>query len=875
MKSLRSAVFDPTDRPTGLMAALGLVGSGTDVAATWISAAYRGVALLWPLVLLAKICVSAMLGIALVPSALTGPGWLTIGLAVIVIDFLILVLPRLRAFGALLPHVQTWVLLPLVTLSGAGFSLWLALGQTSQEVGAWLTLTATFCVGLLVAGILGDRRLLGLGYMLGALLVPALRDGVFTHLGLLISVTSVMALTTLRQAVADRDRALDDRRRDLRAQRSDRLLQDHERSGRGWFWETDRHGCLGYISETLVATLGVKATKLIGRPITDLISAGDRQQGDGERTLGFHLSARTGFADIAVRAAIATEERWWSMSGQPVFNEYGQFHGFRGSGTDLTEMRRNQAEVVRLAQYDSLTGLANRVQMLRSLEQAMAGARGQPGDCTLLMLDLDRFKSVNDTLGHPAGDALLRQVGQRLQRVVGDKGLVGRQGGDEFKILLPGRIEQAALAQLADTVIASLSQPYSIEGSPVVIGVSIGISSCPRDGVTADALIRNADLALYAAKGDGRGVHRFYSPEMHADAEVRRQLEDELRQALASDALHLVYQPIVSSRTEQITGYEALLRWEHPLRGPISPTVFIPIAEDTGLIAQIGEWALRTACRDASAWTDGARVAVNVSPIQFANPAFSSTVMNVLAATQLAPGRLELEITENVFLNDDDGTDAMFARLKSLGVRLALDDFGTGYSSLGYLKKAPFDKIKIDQSFVRGAAMKGSRNSAIIKAIVSLAEALGMDTTAEGAETQDELELIRQLGCSHIQGYIYGRPILAHDIIARQTGINITVEAKGFRSSRPERKSMLRSISVRHDGHVHAARIRNISATGALIEGLWNVPPGTRFSFELAEGQIVHATARWSRDDRMGAEFDQAIDLMILRASPMPRAMAS
>jgi diguanylate cyclase (GGDEF)-like protein len=682
-------------------------------------------------------------------------------------------------------------------------------------------------------------------------------------------------VTALRQGKADRERYEEQHRNDLRARRSDRLLQEYEESGRGWFWETDRQGCLSYISETLLKHLDASSGDLVGRPITDIVQPGDKRQGDGERTLGFHLSARTAFSDIAVRAALTSDERWWSISGQPVFNEFSQFQGFRGSGADLTEMRRSQAEVTRLAQYDSLTGLANRVQMLSSLEQAVAGTRsGQPTECTLMMLDLDRFKHVNDTLGHPAGDALLRQVSTRLQRVVGERGLVGRQGGDEFKIILPGRPDMGMLNQLAQTIIGSLSQPYSVEGTAVVIGVSIGISCCPADGVTADALIRNADLALYKAKGDGRGVHRFYAPEMHADAEDRRQLEEDLRRALAADGLHLVYQPVVSSTTEQITGYEALLRWTHPVRGPISPALFIPIAEDTGLIAQIGEWVLRTACRDATEWLDGIRVAVNVSPSQFANPGFPATVVSALASAQLAPERLELEITESVFLNDDEGTDQMFARLKAIGVRLALDDFGTGYSSLGYLKKAPFDKIKIDQSFVRGAAIRGNRNSAIIKAIVSLAEALGMDTTAEGAETQDELDLIRSLGCSHIQGYVYGRPAPAMDVLAKQRSMGATARAEGFLSSRPERKSMLRTIGVHHDGHVYTGRIRNISSTGALIEGLWNVPEGTQFSIELGENQFVNATARWSKDDRMGVEFAGAVDLARLRV-PMPRAMAS
>ncbi|WP_325234168.1 EAL domain-containing protein [Sphingobium sp.] len=872
MSPMRASLSDGLTSPITLMMALGLARSGTEVAASWISGAFVHIARLWPLILLAKICVLALLNL---PFYRAGDVYQAIILAtMLLVDGTLMLLPHRERFQRLMPHVQNWLMLPLVFLSGLSFSLWLNSEPLAASDAIFLAAVPELAVALLAVCIFGDRRLLGISYFLGALLVSVVGKTGITQIGLLTSCVCVMAIATIRQATADRDRAIERHRLDMRAQRADRLLREHERSGRGWFWETDRQGCLTYISDTLAQTLEAPSGGLIGRPITDIIRQGDKQQGDGERTLGFHLSARTGFADIAVCAALAREERWWSISGQPVFNEYGQFHGFRGSGTDLTEMRRSQAEVTRLAQFDSLTGLANRIQMLRSLEQAVAERRGRPGDCALLMLDLDRFKSVNDTLGHPAGDALLRQVSQRLQRVVGDKGLVGRQGGDEFKILLPGHHEQATLAQLAQTVITAISQPYSIEGTAVVIGVSIGISSCPQDGVTADALIRNADLALYAAKGNGRGVHRFYSSDMHADAEDRRKLEEDLRHALAADGLHLAYQPVVSSRTEEITGYEALLRWDHPTRGAISPALFIPIAEDSGLIAPIGEWVLRTACRDAAQWPEGIRVAVNVSPTQFANPGFPSTVMNALAAAQLAPERLELEITESVFLNDDAGTDLMFARLKALGVRLALDDFGTGYSSLGYLKKAPFDKIKIDQSFVRGAAIKGNRNSAIIKAIVSLAEALGMDTTAEGAETQDELDLIRQLGCSHIQGYIYGRPKPADAVLIAHRGGNVGAAPSGFQSSRPERKSMLRTVAVHHDGHVYTGRVRNISATGALIDGLWNVPPGTIFAIELGDRVMVDATARWSKDDRMGVEFARPVDIATLRQPP-PRSLAS
>ncbi len=868
MPQIRLSLSDTNARAMSLTAALGLTESGTDVSASWISGAYVHIARLWPLILLAKLCIVAWLGLPFFQSLNLGQA--AAMATMLVADGALILVPRGTKFQAHKPHVQSWAMLPMLFLSGLTFSLWLG-GQPRAHIDSLLiSAVPDLSVALLAVCIVGNRRLLGISYFTGALLLSA--DNV-VQAAILVSSIVVMAIATLRQAKADRDREIERHQQDLRAQRADRLLQEHERSGRGWFWETDRHGCLTYISDTLVETLRTQSKGLIGRPVTDIICVGDRQQSDGERTIGFHLSARTGFSDIAVRAALAREERWWSMSGQPVFNEYGQFHGFRGSGTDLTEMRRSQAEVTRLAQFDSLTGLANRVQMLRSLEQAVAGAEGKPGACTLMMLDLDRFKSVNDTLGHPAGDSLLRQVSLRLQKVVGDRGLVGRQGGDEFKVLLPGHHDQQSLTILAQAIIADVSRPYTVESSLVTIGVSIGISGSPHDGVTADALTRNADLALYAAKGDGRGVHRFYSSDMHADADARRKLEEDLRYALASDLLHIVYQPVVSSKTERVTGYEALLRWTHPERGPISPTIFIPIAEDSGLIAQLGEWVLRTACRDAAQWHDGVRVAVNVSPTQFANPGFPSTVVNALASAQLAPERLELEITENVFLSDDADTDAMFTRLKSLGVRLALDDFGTGYSSLGYLKKAPFDKIKIDQSFVRGAATKGSRNSAIIKAIVSLAEALGMDTTAEGAETQDELALIRGLGCSHIQGYVYGHPMTMAEVVARQQEAGVAAAPVGFRSSRPERKTMLRTIAVHHDGHVYTGRVRNISATGALIEGLWNVPVGTLFSIDLSDIISVNATARWSKDDRMGVEFAGPIDVASLRNPP--RALAS
>jgi EAL domain-containing protein (putative c-di-GMP-specific phosphodiesterase class I) len=348
---------------------------------------------------------------------------------------------------------------------------------------------------------------------------------------------------------------------------------------------------------------------------------------------------------------------------------------------------------------------------------------------------------------------------------------------------------------------------------------------------------------------------------MHADAEDRRRMEQDLRYAISTGGLHVEYQPIVSTATEKISGFETLVRWTHPQRGPISPAIFIAIAEEAGMISQIGEWVLRTACHDAMAWPQGTRVAVNVSPIQFRSLAFPTLVKQALIQSGLSADRLELEITESVFLDEGADTDTMFAQLKALGVRLALDDFGTGYSALRYLRTAPFDKIKIDQSFVRGAAIKGSRNGAIVKAIVSLADALQMETTAEGAETLDELELIRSLGCSHVQGYVYGRPTTNDAVMARFASHGVYAIASGHKASREQRRTMLRSVRLLYGVHSYDGRVRNISAGGALIEGLSDVPVGTSLEIVFSGNYTVEARCRWVSADRMGVEFTAPIQI--------------
>ena len=636
------------------------------------------------------------------------------------------------------------------------------------------------------------------------------------------------------------------------------LLRNYEESGQGWFWSADAKGRLTYIIDSVARLMGRTGRALLGTAFTDLFLPAD-SQGERQRTLPFLLTKQSKFHELPLRSAFEGDDRWWAISGRPQFDGSGKFTGYRGSGTDITEQRRSAEDASRLALYDSLTGLANRFNISKKLDATLAAFAQQQRSCAIMLIDLDRFKQVNDTLGHPAGDALLKQVAQRLLKLVGDREMVSRLGGDEFQIILPDIEDRGKLGDMATDIIASLSQPYSVEGSRCIIGASVGVAIAPFDGQGSDDLVRNADLALYAAKGNGRGRFSFYSSDLHQAAEQRRALEEDLRDALTRGEMELCYQPVVQSKSNMVTGVEALIRWTHPERGPISPALFIPIAEEANMIWQLGEWVLSKACEDASRWPGEMRVAVNVSPIQFANPDLPKVVAGALAATGLSPDRLELEITESVFLGDSAETNRMFKALKELGVRLALDDFGTGYSSLGYLQSAPFDKIKIDQSFVRDATVPGSRNGAIIAAIVALAEALEMETTAEGIESLDQLDLIRGLNVSHVQGYVYSKPVPQAELLDHAEAGSWTIKPSGPARQRNDRFSLFRKVGAIHDNHRYAVVIRNLSTTGAFIEGILDVPVGTRFVIDFGEGQLVTATVRRSAKHQQGIEFEQTM----------------
>ena len=437
-------------------------------------------------------------------------------------------------------------------------------------------------------------------------------------------------------------------------------------------------------------------------------------------------------------------------------------NGWVSTHEDITERRNAEANLAYMARHDALTNLANRTLFRERLEQATAISR-RGTECALLCLDLDRFKVINDTLGHPVGDGLLRAVATRLLAAVRQVDTVARLGGDEFAIIQVGLALPDHAAFLANRILKVIHQPYDIDGHKISVGVSIGIAMASGDEASLDILQKNADIALYLAKSEGRGIYRFFEPEMDARFQERNALELDLRNALLGNEFELRYQPFLDLDSGKITGFETLIRWNHPARGLVMPADFIPIAEETGLIIAIGEWVLRTACQEAASWPRDIDIAVNLSPSQFKAAHFIDMVQQVLATSGLPPNRLELEITESVLLQNTDDKLLLLHQLHALGIRIALDDFGTGYSSLSYLRSFPFDKIKIDQSFIRD--LNTNKDSTfIVGTIIDLARGLGMTVTAEGVETAEQLATLRSQGCSKVQGYLFSRPRLASEV---------------------------------------------------------------------------------------------------------------
>jgi len=530
----------------------------------------------------------------------------------------------------------------------------------------------------------------------------------------------------------------------------DLLLHDFEEHASDWLWETDAHGKLIHVSVRLAEILQKSVAELMGTPLLDIASwLRPADSSDEERhaleELNQYFVDRSPFRGHIVPVHVGGFDYWWSITAKPLFDSRGELTGWRGIGSDVTEVRRREREMQQLANFDSLTGLANRHQFRLSLDRALEGAGAAP--CALLLLDLDNFKAVNDSLGHGFGDRLLQVVAKRLKTRVRENGVIARLGGDEFALICP-RVESIPdIASLPHAMLDALSEPCYIDGVRLEMRASIGVALAPQDGSTAETLLKSADMALYAAKESGRNTVCFFDAGMDERARSRMTLQNDLAKALELNQFELNYQPQIDLNTNHITGFEALLRWRHPERGFVSPAEFIPVAEETGLIVSIGDWVLNAACEEALHWPDDLVIAVNLSAVQFRSGSVIDLVANTLQRTGLPATRLELEITESSLVQDSAAARETLQALRAMKVRIALDDFGTGYSSLAYLRIFPLDRLKIDRSFVSVLDDKDSSESHAI------------------VRTEAQRDTLREKGCRDMQGYLVSRPLPADKVI--------------------------------------------------------------------------------------------------------------
>ncbi len=529
------------------------------------------------------------------------------------------------------------------------------------------------------------------------------------------------------------------------------LLNEFAEQGSDWLFELDEHHRIVNPSVRFAEASHRQLETLSGKAFLSMFEPGHERD-----MLGEHLEAGRLFRRQIVPLTVGGLQYWWSVSARTV---EAPDTGWRGVITDITAQRQAEQQVNYLAHFDGMTNLSNRFRFNDKLYRALTRDEGHAG---ILYLDLDNFKSINDTLGHAMGDRLLQEAARRLEKCAPNAEVIARLGGDEFAILF-SRQTMTCMEDISSAIVEELSRPIQLGDHQVVIGTSIGIACGPGHGVDTETLARNADLALYAAKSGGRNRWMRFEAGMDEVAKERRLIEMDLRGALAKDEMRLHYQPLVSAGSGDTVGYEALIRWEHPDRGTVMPNDFIPIAEETGLIVQIGEWVIRQAIDDLATWPSHISVSVNLSPAQMRSPSLIQTLVNALARTGIDAGRICLEITETVLMQDSDANIETLHKLRNVGVQIALDDFGTGYSSLNYLRSFPFSKIKIDRCFVADID-KNADCQAIIRSVVTLANSLGMTTTAEGVERQEQMDLLRSEGCSEVQGYLFSKAVAADEL---------------------------------------------------------------------------------------------------------------
>jgi diguanylate cyclase (GGDEF)-like protein len=684
---------------------------------------------------------------------LASGGWLT---AVLCINWLSLRLRRLvvnyplgrvgRSSGWSIAgaavHAGLWSILPVAAFAAqpvAGQIL-LAVATATMVAGAFLialapVAAATWGVVLAAALLWGARGIAGAN-------VPVLMLLALAYLAVILGgCFAVERLVSRHLHLAACERS----RRDAIAL----LLKEYEDWGAAWLWQIDAFGLFTYVSPRIAALVGRAPGQMLGLPIGAVFRS---------PRLSRMMAAREAFAGLELQVNTAEGPRWVSISGSPIVGPGGRFHGFRGVGADVTETHRSQERLTRLACNDMLTGLPNRQSMRDLLADAIEAAERDQRAAAVLFLDLDGFKPVNDRFGHPVGDAVLRGVAQRLAATVGDRGRVGRLGGDEFALVLHDGSDARAVEALARTLIATVGAPFAFDQGEVRVGLSVGCAFAPADGTSVEEVLHKADMALYEAKSRGRGMFCRFRPEMQRAADRRAGLEHDLRQALRQGQLSLHYQPVLSAGSYEIQGFEALLRWHHPVRGQIGPAAFLPIAEEAGIIGDIGAWVLHTACRDAAAWPAPLFVSVNVSDRQLATRGFAGAVSDALGSSGLPAERLHLEIPERAFLGVAGEAIEVLRRVRRSGVRLALDNFGIGHAALGHVATNLFDTLKIDGRFLR-EALSAEDTAVMVHAIVAVAESFRMHVVAERIEQRAELAQVEAIGCGCFQGFLAAAPM--------------------------------------------------------------------------------------------------------------------
>jgi diguanylate cyclase (GGDEF)-like protein len=615
------------------------------------------------------------------------------------------------------------------------FSAIIGAGMMSAGAIAFRTRKSAAYAYVIACGLFSAMGLLLLGYV-----------AAYAALGLLVCYLAVLCANIHANAIQFDEAFLRQQKIASANETIKLLLNDFAEQGTEWMIEIDADGLVRNASERFANACKRLTGALEGMAVSELFEETPERD-----AFLYHIHAGMTVRSHILSLLIEGERFWWSLSARPVRD--GRI-AYRGIATDISAQKRAEGRVSYLAMHDGLTDLPNRFQfhdrLLHQLET-------EKGTAAIMYLDLDRFKIINDTLGHPVGDKLLKEVARRLKDSAGDDLLVARFGGDEFCILVPSS-GLPEINELACAILADLSRPIALGDHDVTVGVSIGVAVAPEDASTGDELIRKADLALYAAKSEGRGIVKYFTPDMDETARLRRDIEQDLRSALRHQEMVLHYQPIISVGAGETTAYEALIRWEHPVRGVVMPGVFIPIAEETGLILTIGEWVIRKALDDMRHWPEHVGVSINLSPAQMRSPTLISTVVHALASSAVDPARVCLEITESVLMQDSAANIETLHKLRSLGVQIALDDFGTGYSSLTYLRSFPFGKIKIDRSFVNDLDdQEDSR--AIIRSVITLASSLGMTTTAEGVETAEQLAILTDEGCTEVQGFLFSKAV--------------------------------------------------------------------------------------------------------------------